>query len=115
MRRARRAPPRKGLTEAQARALVLAMPGVTEGEHMGHPDFRVRDKIFAGFNHARSMMNLKVAPAALDAMVRADPQTFQDVWAGRWVGVRLARIGKPQLRELLADAWRATAPKTLLP
>lgn len=94
---------------------MLSLPEATEGAHMGHPDFRVRNKIFASLNHQRTMMNMKIAPAALDAMVRADPATFKDVWAGRWIGVRLARIGKKQLKDLLTDAWRATAPTDLAP
>ena len=105
----------KGLTEAQARTLVLSLPEATEGAHMGHPDFRVRKKIFASFSHDRRMMNMKVDSTALEMMVRADPETFKDVWGGRWIGVRLARIGKKDLKGLLMDAWRATAPKDLLP
>ena len=29
------------------RRLALGLPEATEGAHMGHPDFRVRNKIFA--------------------------------------------------------------------
>lgn len=106
---------RKGLTEAQARTLVLSLPEATEGAHMGHPDFRVRKKIFASLSHDRRMMAMRVDPTALSMMVRADPDTFKDVWGGRWIGVRLARIGRKDLKALLMDAWRATAPTDLLP
>lgn len=35
------------MTDEDFRRLVLSMPEATEGSHMGHPDFRVKDKIFA--------------------------------------------------------------------
>lgn len=115
MKRAKRASRRKGLTEAQARALVLSLPEATEGAHMGHPDFRVRNKIFASLSPDRRLMAMKSDPVALDAMVRADPKTFKDAWGGRWIGVWLTRIDKKALKALLTDAWRATAPKDLVP
>lgn len=34
------------MTSEQAREIALSMPEATEGEHMDHPDFRVRKKIF---------------------------------------------------------------------
>lgn len=35
------------MTENGFRRIALSLPGVVEGEHMGHPDFRVGGKIFA--------------------------------------------------------------------
>lgn len=40
-------PRQKPLTQADARALALALPETHEASHMGTPDLRVRDKIFA--------------------------------------------------------------------
>jgi hypothetical protein len=34
-------------TIAMFRRLALSLPEAAEGAHMGHPDFRVRNKIFA--------------------------------------------------------------------
>jgi len=79
---------------------------------MGHADFRVRNKIFASLPR-RGQVAMKVAPENLDALVRSDPETFKDVWGGRWLGVNLDRVSRPVLRDLLEDAWRMTAPKGL--
>lgn len=79
---------------------------------MGHADFRVGNKIFASLPSSR-MVAMKISPENLDALVRSDPETFKDVWAGRWVGVNLDRVSRPALRDLLAEAWELTAPKSL--
>ena len=35
------------ITIAEFRRIALSMPEASEGAHMGHPDFRVKGKIFA--------------------------------------------------------------------
>jgi len=72
------------LGSAVVRRLVLALPEVVEGSHFDHPDFRVRNKIFAGMPKDERSINVKTTPANLDALVSADPETFRDAWGGRW-------------------------------
>ena len=103
------------LTQDDARRLALALPEAHEGAHMGHADLRVRNKVFASLPNDRRHVNIKVTPENLDALVRADPETFRDVWGGRWVGVSLERVSRSMLKDLLADAWALTAPRALLP
>lgn len=105
-------PPRP-LTHDDVRRLALALPEVHEGQHMGHADLRVRDKIFASLPNDPAEVSIKIAPANLDILIRSDPETYRDVWGGRWVGVRLAGTTRDLLRDLLTDAWRLTAPKSL--
>ena len=81
---------------------------------MGHADLRVRDKIFASLPNDPSIVSIKIDPANLDILVRSDPETYRDVWGGRWIGVRLAGTTRDTLRDLLTDAWRLTAPKSLV-
>jgi hypothetical protein len=57
---------------------------------------------------------VKILPPNLDALVRADPDAFKDAWGGRWLGVRLDKVSKAVLRDLLTDAWSLTAPKSLV-
>lgn len=80
---------------------------------MGRPDFRVRNKIFATLPQDGASVNVKCSPASLDALVRDDPETFADVWGGRWLGVSLATISAADLRDLLTDAWRLVAPASV--
>lgn len=105
--------PRPRVTVTTARALARALPEAREGEHMGHPDFRVRNKIFATLSPDGRWMNLRTTPVNLDALTRSDPETYRDVWGGRWLGVELGRVQRSGLRALLADAWALAAPKAL--
>jgi hypothetical protein len=81
---------------------------------MGHADLRVGNKIFASLPDDARLVTVKIAPENLDVLVRSDPETFKNVWGGRWLGVNLDRVARPVLRDLLADAWALTAPKRLL-
>lgn len=93
--------------------MALSLPEAHEGAHMGHADLRVRDKVFASLPNDRGTAAVKISPASLDALVRADPETFRNAWGGRWVGVRLDRVSRDVMRELLRDAWAMTAPRSL--
>jgi hypothetical protein len=106
---------RRALTHADVRRLALALPEAEESAHMGTPDFRVRRKIFATIPPALpGQVNLKVTPANLDALTRRAPKVYRDVWGGRWMGVQLRAVTRVELKELLLDAWRLAAPKTLI-
>ena len=100
-------------TQDQVRAFALALPEAHEHSHMGRPDLRVRNKIFATLPQEGHSVNIKTTPLALDMLLRSDPETYHDVWGGRAVGVDLARVEPSELRELLVEGYRLAAPKTL--
>lgn len=81
---------------------------------MGHPDFRVRNKIFASLTPDQTRCALKCDPISLDALVRGDPESYSDAWRGRWLGIDLRRAGVRVVAGLLEDAWRLVAPKRLV-
>ena len=101
------------VTQAVVRRLALALPGAVENSHFQRPDFRVRNRIFATLPPDRCAVVLKSRRANLDALISSDQATFWDEWRGRWLGVRLDRITRRALRELIVDAWRIVAPKSL--
>jgi hypothetical protein len=80
---------------------------------MGHPDFRVRDKIFATLHPDGVTASFKVAGPDLDALVASDPKTFRAVWGGRYLAVDLRRVKPAALRAIATDSWRLLAPKTV--
>ena len=53
------------MTVEQARKVLLAQEGAFEGEHHGHPDFRIKNKIFATLwpNEDRSVLRLPMEVA----------------------------------------------------
>ena len=105
------------MTAADFRRMALALPEATEGAHMGHADFRVRNKIFATLDHTETLGMVKLNPEQQHEFVKAQPQIFVPVkggWGRRGAThVRLAVADEEALGEALTIAWRNTAPKSL--
>jgi hypothetical protein len=107
------------------RKRCLALPEVHEVEAWGAPTFRVKNKIFAMYaapdNHhggGRHGVWVKALPVNQRLMVKHLPAQYfvpPYVGPGGWIGVWLDQpCDWKELAELLADAWRMTAPKKLL-
>lgn len=99
------------LTHDSVRKLALALPETEESSHRGRADLRVRGKIFATL--PEGSVNLKTTPDELESLLEMDSQTFQKVWGMHWVGIDLTRVEPDVLEELVRDAWRSAAPKSL--
>jgi hypothetical protein len=101
---------------ATARRIALACPEAVEGEHMGHPDFRVGGRIFMTLWPGDKRAVVKLPVADQQALVQMDPEAFSlGGWAHQgWTSVRLARVNAAQLRVLAGAAWRNVASKRLL-
>lgn len=81
---------------------------------MGHPDFRVAEKIFIGLTAKdENSISLKSTAVNVDALVRDDPQTYRNAWGGKWLGVKLDRVDRAKLRALIEEAWSLAAPRKL--
>lgn len=103
-------------TGDDVRRIVLALPEAQERETWGHPTFRVRDRMFATLSDDGTRATAKATKDEQAALVAEDPQTFSvPAYVGRhgWIGIDLAHVDPGHLAELLADAWRLTAPKRL--
>ena len=104
------------VTAAELRELALGLPGAQERETWGHPTFRVRDKIFASMYEGDdgAIATVKASPEEQTVLVSADPATFglaSHVGRYGWTTIRLDRVDPDELRELVVEAWRRTAPK----
>jgi hypothetical protein len=95
------------------RKLALSFPGASEGEHMDHPDFRVRGKIFATIHPDDAWGVVLLTPGQQKEFVAADPKSFIFVnngWGRRGATQVLLKSVKPaMLRKALAHAWRNKA------
>lgn len=102
---------------ARLRRLSLALPETRETPTWGHPNFRVRDKIFAAFHEDAAgspCIWVKADPA--EVFARGDDPRFSRSrhGAGRWVGVRAdLPLDWKLVGELVHESWRRTAPKRL--
>ena len=99
------------------RKLALALPEAIEEETWGTPTFRVRKKIFAMLAEGQRDAWLKSTHDEQRALTQSDPDTlFVPPYVGSsgWVGVRFRTVDRDEMRELLTEAWRLTAPKRLV-
>lgn len=99
------------------RKLALALPDAVEQETWETPTFRVRKKIFAMFSDEQRTCWLKSTHDEQQALIAMDPDTFfvpPYVGPNGWIGVRIASVDAGEMRELLTEAWRMTAPKRLV-
>jgi len=105
------------ITAADARTGALRLPEAYEEETWGHPTFRVRKKIFATLAPDGSTAGVKASLEAQQALIASEPETFSvSDYTGRygWTTIQLDRVDSEELRELIVDAWRQTAPKKLV-
>lgn len=105
------------MTADEFRRLACSLPEATEGAHMGHADFRVRNKIFATLGPDAVWGMVKLTPEQQAIFVRTEPEVFQAV-KGAWgrrgcTHVRLEMATEPSVRQAMVAAWRNTAPKRL--
>jgi hypothetical protein len=105
------------MTAQEFRELALSLPEAAEDAHMGHPDFRVRGKIFATLGPDEAWGMAKLTPDQQALFVRSEPDVFQPVngaWGRRGCTyVRLEEATEPSVRHALVAAWRNVAPKRL--
>ena len=105
------------MTAHEFRTLALALPAALEGEHMDHPDFRVRGKIFASLGPHEAWGMVKLTPGQQREFVRDEPKVFQPfngAWGARGcTKVHLLAAKKQTVGRALVAAWRNTAPKGL--
>lgn len=84
---------------------------------MGHPDFRVRGRIFATLRPEEGRAVVKLASEEQAVLVEAEPAVFAPVAGGwgrqGWTSVILESADEATLRSALATAWRNVAPKRL--
>ena len=98
------------------RSAALALPGVVEGLHQGHADFRAGKRIFATLGYPDQDWGMVKLTREQQAMlVEAEPEIFRPV-PGGWgrqgnTNVRLAKADQTTLRSALTLAWSNVAPK----
>ena len=111
---------------AKLRKVALKLPETHEVEAWGTPTFRVKNKLIAMWaskethvgNDGRDGVWVKATPTNQQLMLKHAPRRFfYPPYVGKsgWIGVFLdAKTDWDELAELLEDAYRMTAPKTLL-
>src|SRR3954468_19901117 len=99
------------ISVAAARKIILSMPEAEEQQHHGHPDFRIRKKIFATLWPDGKHAVVKLPDPTIWSHV--SPKTFSiNAWSKQgWATVNLQYVDAKLFRELVEDSWFAVAPK----
>jgi hypothetical protein len=106
------------MTGDELRQMALALPEVTEKLTWEvEVTFRIRDRVFIFMGQDGGAASIKASLEAQQALVASEPETYSvSAYVGRygWTTVQLERVDPEDLRELVEEAWRRTAPKKLV-
>ncbi|MFN2543823.1 MAG: MmcQ/YjbR family DNA-binding protein [Actinomycetota bacterium] len=105
------------ITGKTLRAFALSLPEAEERETWGEATFRVRDRIFTIMSPDERRAGVKASLDDQAALVAAEPRTYRVApYTGRygWVSVTLRTVDPDEMRDLVTEAWRKTAPKRLV-
>ena len=97
------------MTPEQFREVALSLPGVVEGAHMNHPDFRANGRIFASLHTGDATGMVKLTPDDQAEFLKLKPAMFSPS-SGAWgrqgcTNVVLARADARTLRQAMTLAW----------
>ncbi|MGV9264318.1 MmcQ/YjbR family DNA-binding protein [Kitasatospora sp. NPDC003701] len=105
------------VTFDEFRAMALALPEAVQQPTWEIETLRVRTKIFAMGSPDGTSVSVKASHEDQTELLAGAPEVFSyPQYVGRhgWVGVRLDLVDREELRELLTEAWRRTAPKRMV-
>ena len=107
------------VTYAELREWVLALPGTREVfvERWGEQTLRCGEKILVIGDPGAPTVAVKASLADQAELIAADPVTYaRAAYVGRygWVRVQLATAQAAELRSIVVDGWRRTAPRKLV-
>jgi hypothetical protein len=104
------------MTAGQFRRLALGLPEVVESTHFRHPDFRLRNRIFATLGYPDQRWGMvKLTPDQQGEILSVAPEVFRPA-AGAWgrsgsTIVLLSAITAVGLQPILRSAWENVAAK----
>jgi hypothetical protein len=91
------------------RRLALELPGAIESSHMGHPDFRLNNRIFATLSaQEKGYGVLKLTPEQQQAFITEQPKSFSPVQGG-WGRMGMTFIHLKHADEALIAGALSTA------
>jgi hypothetical protein len=99
------------------RSFALSLPEAEERETWGEATYRVRNKIFMVMGSDGKRASVKATHEEQEAVLTENPAAFHYpsyVGVHGWIGVVVSRVRTDEMRELVTEAWRMTAPKRLV-
>lgn len=106
------------VTADDVREVATGLPRTVERLVRDHVKFNVGRIVYAALSRDERIMGCGFPKEERDAMIAAEPRKFSMPSVGdqryQWIHVDLNEIDKDELRELVTDAWRMCAPKTVV-
>jgi hypothetical protein len=99
------------------RQIALTLPGAEEGTSYGTLACKVAGKLFARQHQDGESLVIRVDFEEREELMSADPEKFYitDHYLNYpWMLVRLSKVRRDELSDLLVQSWRRAAPKRLL-
>ena len=114
MKRKRKTQP---VTWETVRDIALALPEAVEGTSYGTPAFHVNKKLFVRFHQSGESVVIMIHINERDALMKIDPETFYIT--NHYLNypamlVRLSTVQPDDLRKLITESWRRSAPVKLV-
>jgi len=105
---------RQGVTFQTVREIARTLAGAEESTSYGTPAFKVKGKLFARQHQDGESLVVGVDFEQREEMMSDAPKKFYitDHYLNYpWVLVRMARVTRDELRDLLTGAWRRAGGK----
>jgi hypothetical protein len=107
------------MTADEFREVALSLPGVVEGSHMNHPDFRANGRIFASLHTGETTGMVKLTPEEQAEFLKLKPAMFTPS-AGAWgrqgcTNVILGKADARTLKQAMTLAWESVVAKARRP
>ena len=108
---------RCGVSYSRDQEIAREFPGVENSTSYGTPALKVRGTLLARLKEDGATLVLKTTLTDRELLLGGAPDIFYLTDHYRkfpWILVRLPQIDESFLRELIAEAWRLSAPSHLL-
>jgi hypothetical protein len=99
------------------REIALTLPGAVEGRSYGTPAFHVDKNLFVRFHQSGESVVIMIHINEREALMKIDPETFyitNHYLKYPAMLVRLSTVQQDDLRKLIVESWRRSAPKELV-
>ena len=96
---------------------ALALPEAVEGTSYGTPAFHVRKNLFVRFHQSGESVVIMIHMNEREALMKINPETFYitDHYLNYpAMLVRLSTVQPEDLRNLITESWRRSAPAKLV-
>ena len=109
--------PKRGVTWSALCRFAMSLPGVEQGTSYGTPALRVRKKLLVRLKEDGQSVVVMVEFSDRDVLLELDPAAFyltDHYRAYPAMLVRLGQVRRDLLEQLVEQAWRRYAPKSLV-